>query len=157
VRPVDIGRVSCLSAQGAPVTRCFLGSAGLGLAADITRRLGASRIAKFFGHRFALRLHGWLARRIWRARRVRLMAGGADEIAGITHVALTPRDGQFNIAILDGGQAFSGTPRQLRGTRLTVASTLDTSGRVAVETDGEAAGFLPATFEIMPSALNLRV
>lgn len=157
VRPVDIGLVSCLSADGTPVTRFFLGRASLGLAADITRRMGAARIAKFFGHRFALRWHGWLARRVWRARRVRLMAGGADEIAGITHVALAPREGQYDIAILDGGQTLDGAPRQLRSSRLTAAPTLDTLGRVAVDTDGEAAGFLPATFEILPSVLNLRV
>ena len=47
--------------------------------------------------------------------------------------------------------------RRLRSTRLTAAPTLDTSGPVAVETDGESAGVLPATFEIHPGAVNLRV
>jgi diacylglycerol kinase family enzyme len=156
-RKVDIGLVSCLSADGAPVTRYFLGAASLGLTADIARRLGASRIARFFGHGFARLLHGWAARVGWRARRVRLMAGGTDEIAGIASVRVTPRDKSFDVGVLDGGQALTGTPRALRGTRLTAAPTVDTGGRVAVETDGESAGFLPATFEILPAALNLRV
>jgi diacylglycerol kinase family enzyme len=33
---------------------------------------------------------------------------------------------------------------------------VDTQGAVTVETDGESAGLLPATFDILPSALNLR-
>jgi diacylglycerol kinase family enzyme len=47
--------------------------------------------------------------------------------------------------------------RRLRSARLTAAPTLDTSGPVAVETDGESAGVLPATFEVHAGALNLRV
>jgi diacylglycerol kinase family enzyme len=44
----------------------------------------------------------------------------------------------------------------LRSARLTAAPTLDTHGAVDVETDGESAGVLPATFEIYPTAINLR-
>ena len=47
--------------------------------------------------------------------------------------------------------------RGLRAARLTAAPTLDTKGAVDVETDGESAGVLPATFEIYPVAINLRV
>ena len=47
--------------------------------------------------------------------------------------------------------------RLLRTTRLTAAPTLDTDGPVWVETDGENAGVLPASFEIYPNAINLRV
>jgi len=157
VRKVDVGRVSCLSAEGAPVTRHFLGAASLGLTADIARRLGAARISKFFGHAFTVGLHARMARLGWRARRVRLMAGTADEIAGIASVTLVPRGQAFDLAVLDGGQGLTGAARGLRAGRLTAAPTVDTKGRVAVETDGESVGFLPATFEILPSALNLRV
>jgi diacylglycerol kinase family enzyme len=157
IHKADVGRVSCLSAEGAPLTRFFLGAASLGLTAEIARRLGAARIAKFLGHGFALRLHAWAAKLGWRARRIRLMAGSADEIAGIASVTLTPRGQQFDMAVLDGGTPLSGAARPLRAARLTAAPTVDTRGRVAVETDGESAGFLPATFEILPSALNLRV
>lgn len=153
VRKADVGLVSCLSAEGAPVTRYFLGAASLGLSADIARRLGAARIARLLGHRFAIRFHGRLARILWRARRVRLIAGGTDEIAGIASVTLAPRGDGFDVAVLDGSRAA----RSLRTARLTAAPTLDTKGRVAVETDGESAGFLPASFEILPSAINLRV
>jgi diacylglycerol kinase family enzyme len=49
------------------------------------------------------------------------------------------------------------TMRLMRAARLTAAPTLDTKGAVDVETDGESAGVLPATFEIYPVAINLRV
>jgi diacylglycerol kinase (ATP) len=157
VRKVDVGMVSCLSAEGLAVTRLFLGAASLGLSADIARRLGAARIAKFFGHRFALALHERVARLGWRARRLRLMAGSTDEIAGITGVTLTPRAHAFDIGVVKGGKPPAGAVRALRSSRLTAAPTVDTQGRVAVETDGESAGLLPAAFEILPTALNLRV
>jgi hypothetical protein len=45
----------------------------------------------------------------------------------------------------------------MRAARLTAAPTVDTKGAVDVETDGESAGVLPATFEIYPVGINLRV
>jgi diacylglycerol kinase family enzyme len=40
---------------------------------------------------------------------------------------------------------------------MTAAPTVDTEGAVLVETDGEGAGVLPAAFEILPGALNVRL
>ena len=83
------------------------------------------------------------------------MADGYDEIAGIASVSLSPANGQFEMQILDGLNRAE-RARALRTARLTAAPTLDTRGAVAVETDGEFAGVLPATFEIYPVAINLR-
>jgi diacylglycerol kinase family enzyme len=47
--------------------------------------------------------------------------------------------------------------RRLRAAHLTAAPTLDTGRRVWVETDGEAVGVLPASFEMAPQALRLRL
>ncbi|MGZ6007000.1 MAG: hypothetical protein ACXWKS_06040 [Rhizomicrobium sp.] len=45
----------------------------------------------------------------------------------------------------------------LRGQHVVVAPVAETRGRaVLIETDGESAGRLPATFEILPRAINLR-
>ena len=47
--------------------------------------------------------------------------------------------------------------RVLRGRKVVAAPVAETRGRpVLIETDGESAGRLPATFEILPRALNLR-
>ena len=59
------------------------------------------------------------------------------------------------MTVLDGTHQAKNA-RTLRATRLTAAPTLDTRGAVDVETDGESAGVLPATFEIYPVAINLR-
>jgi diacylglycerol kinase family enzyme len=112
---------------------------------------------------------------------------GHDEIDGIAAVAVMnrdrfagglraapgadPADGAFEIVVLPGGthrhiarllrDLRAGEPagglRRLRATHLTAAPTLETSRPVWIETDGEAAGVLPATFEIVPRALRLRL
>jgi hypothetical protein len=84
------------------------------------------------------------------------MADGYDEIAGIASVGLSPANGLFNMVVRDGLNRPE-TDRSWRAARLTAAPTLDTQGAVDVETDGESAGVLPATFEIYPVAINLRV
>jgi diacylglycerol kinase family enzyme len=155
-----IGRVSCLSQTGDPVTRFFLGEASLGLSAAAARGMGRARIARLFGHRFAGWLHLLSARLRWRETRVRLMTASFDEIAGIANVRLTvspaPANGLFDVTVLDGTNR-SENARALRSARLTAAPTLDTRGAVDVETDGESAGVLPASFDIYPVAINLRV
>jgi diacylglycerol kinase family enzyme len=84
------------------------------------------------------------------------MADNYDEIAGIASVSVTPDRGLFDMTFLDG----HGRPdenRRLRTARLTAAATLDTSAAVAVECDGESAGILPASFDVYPAAINLRI
>jgi YegS/Rv2252/BmrU family lipid kinase len=83
-----------------------------------------------------------------------------------------PGDGLFDIVVvggtsrrrilaalknLRGGKSPTGLSlRLVRAGHLTAAPTLDTHGAVFVETDGESVGLLPATFEILPGAINLR-
>lgn len=165
IHKTDIGRVACLSHQGVPVTRYFLAAASFGLTGTIAHALGRSRIARFFGAHFATNLHSLAALWRWRECRVRLLAeNGFDEIAGIASVALVPQRGSFDLAVLAGArkshilkQSHAQKARRLRSARLTAAPTLDTARPVDVETDGESAGVLPATFEIFPAAINLRV
>jgi len=151
----DVGRVACLSQNGEPVTRFFLGQASFGLSASGARALGRARIARLFGHGFANGLHRLWARLSWHETRVRLITGGTDEIAGIASVRLCPANTLFDVTVLDGTNRAKNA-RTLRATRLTAAPTLDTRGAVDVETDGESAGVLPATFEIYPVTINLR-
>ncbi|HKU64239.1 MAG TPA: diacylglycerol kinase family protein [Rhizomicrobium sp.] len=156
----DVGRVACLSRNGEPVMRFFLGESSFGLSAAAARTLGRDRLARLFGPGFAGRLHRLSARLRWHETRVRLMTGSTDEIAGIAsvilNVGLPPAGGLFDISVLDGTNRAE-TARTLRSARLTAAPTLDTKGLVDVETDGESTGVLPATFEIYPVAINLRV
>jgi diacylglycerol kinase family enzyme len=81
-----------------------------------------------------------------------------------------PGDGRFDIAILGGDrkrriremfrhlqQGEKVPVRRRRSTRLTAAPTVETRQRVIVETDGEALGMLPASFEIVPNAIRVRL
>lgn len=84
-----------------------------------------------------------------------------------------PDDGVFDVVIMGGvpkSQAIADMKliytgehlgrsgvRSLRGTKVTAAPVAETKGRaVLIEVDGENTGKLPATFEILPRALNLR-
>jgi diacylglycerol kinase (ATP) len=152
----DLGRVACLSTEGLPVTRYFLGGASFGLSAATARALGRARIARLFGHGFATALHRLVVKGRWRATRVRLISQGQDEIAGIASVSVSPKQGLFDMRVLDGLNRPD-QARSFRTARLTAAPTLDTAAPVDVECDGEATGVLPATFEIVPAAINLRI
>ncbi len=188
IRRVDVGRVSCLSMEGAPLTRYFLGSASFGFSARIQGAINRSRLAPLLG-KSAFAVFAALMLPAWHAPRLRLIAGRVyDEIAGITLVAVAngrwfgpglpiasdaqPWDGKFDIVVVGGAprsrvlQILSAlrkgthpadpTMRVVRAARLTAAPTLETDGRIEIETDGETAGLLPASFEILPGALNLR-
>jgi diacylglycerol kinase family enzyme len=89
------------------------------------------------------------------------------------HVApdAEPDDGQFDVVVIDAGFGMIkdmkliytgehiGSPnvRVVRGRKVVAAPVADTHGRpVLVETDGQCVGRLPATFEILPRALNVR-
>jgi diacylglycerol kinase family enzyme len=186
-QPRDLGHVSCLTQGGGAVTRFFLGSASFGITADMARRMNRARIAGFFGPTFTRTASEAMALVRWRACHVRLMADhGHDEIDGIAAVAVLnnahfgdgllaapkadPADGAFDIAILGGGprrairqamtQLRSGgnaNLRRWRSTRLTAAPTVETHRPVLVETDGEAVGMLPASFQIVPDAIRIRL
>ena len=84
-----------------------------------------------------------------------------------------PDDGLFDVIVMGGTprhraaagmkQIYTGehlgnpAVRALRGQKIVAVPVAETRGRpVLIEVDGESAGRLPATFEILPRALNLR-
>jgi len=84
-----------------------------------------------------------------------------------------PDDGQFDVVVIRSGPAarmladmkliYTGehlgnaNVRVIRGRKVMAAPVAETRGRpVLIETDGEGVGRLPATFEILPRALNVR-
>jgi diacylglycerol kinase (ATP) len=190
VRTCDVGRVSCLTARGAPTERYFINIASFGLSGVIVEQVNRARIAKLFGGSFAFAFHSALAMLRYKNTPLRIMVDGVDdEIATIATVAIAngqhfgggmrvapgawTNDGLFDVVIMGGspkGQALADMRllytgehinkphvRVLHGQHVVVAPVAETRGRaVYIETDGESAGRLPATFEILPSALNLR-
>ncbi|HEY0300198.1 MAG TPA: diacylglycerol kinase family protein [Rhizomicrobium sp.] len=190
VKACDVGRVSCLTARGAPAMRYFINIASFGLSGVIVEKVNRARIAKLFGGPFAFAFHSAAAMLTYRNTPLRILVDGKDdEIATIGTAAIANGqyfgggmrvapgaavdDGLFDVVIMGGtpkGQALSEMKliysgehihkphvRVLRGRKVVVAPVAETRGRaVYIETDGESAGRLPATFEILPRALNLR-
>jgi diacylglycerol kinase (ATP) len=188
--PVDVGRMSCLTASGAPIVRYFANIASFGLSGAVVDSVNRARIAKLFGGQFAFAFHSALDMLTYRDRAVRIRVDGAfDEIVSISTVAVAngqyfgggmrvapnakPDDGLFDVVIMGGapkGQAMADMKllytgehlnrphvQSLRGRTVMAVPVAETKGRpVLIELDGESAGRLPATFEILPRALNLR-
>ncbi len=190
VRPIDVGRVSCLTLDGKPTVRYFANIASFGLSGAVINAVNRARIAKLFGPRFAFGLHASAAALFHRDRVVRLRVDGDyDEIACVSTVAVAngqffsggmrvapgamPDDGMFDVIVIGGmpkaralaemqklytGQHLrSPEVRAFCGRKVMAAPVAETGGHaVLIELDGECAGRLPATFELLPHALNLR-
>ncbi len=189
VRPIDIGRVSCLSSRGVPVTRYFINIASFGMSGVIVDSVNRAKIAKLFGGSFAFAFHSAIGALRYRDRPVRLIAADFDRTLPISTVAVAngqffgggmrvapnamPDDGEFDVVVMGGGSKsqtladmkliYTGehlknpNVRVVRASRVTAVPVEETRGRaVLIETDGESAGRLPATFEILPGVLNLR-
>jgi diacylglycerol kinase family enzyme len=95
--------------------------------------------------------------------------GGGMRVAPLA----LPDDGQFDVVVMGdvpkrqalaqmksiyaGEHLDHPAVRCVRGTKIVAVPVAETGGHpVLVEVDGESAGQLPATFEILPGALNLR-
>jgi len=188
--PVDVGRVSCLSAMGTPTIRHFINIASFGLSGAVVDSVNRARIAKLFGGRFAFGFHSALDLLTYKERTVRIRVDNVfDETARISTVAIAngqhfgggmrvapdarPDDGVFDVIIMGGATRaealadmkliYTGEHvnlphvRVVRGAKVIAVPVAETKGRpVLLEMDGESAGRLPATFEILPRALNLR-
>ncbi len=186
VRPIDVGYISCVSRNGEPVTRYFVNVASFGLSGAIVDKVNHARIARLFGGAFAFGIHRALSVLTYRERMVRIRVDGDyDEIASIAAVAVAngqyfgggmrvapnarPDDGLFDVIIIGGGcmsdlkllsrgeHLKSPGVRALHGCKIVAAPVAETRGHpIYIEVDGECTGRLPATFEILPHALNLR-
>jgi diacylglycerol kinase family enzyme len=179
VHRIDVGRLSCLTPKGESTVRYFANIGSFGFSGAMTNAVSRARVAKIFGPRFAFALASAGLTLTWRDRTIRLRVDGEfDEITGISTVVVAngqffggglrvaphakPDDGLFEVIITagrpkGGALADSRTVRTLRGRRVMAVPVAETRGRpVLIELDGECAGRLPATFELLPRALNLR-
>ncbi|MDR3528349.1 MAG: diacylglycerol kinase family protein [Rhizomicrobium sp.] len=161
VHPIDVGRATYLSRDGKPRTRYFATMAAFGHAAGVGDTQKRSLLEK---------LGDWRSLG-YRGRAVRLIVDQSfDEIVTIRSVAIGNRqiigktsgvqpetdDGQFNVAITMQTRAGNAL-REVKGRRVLAAPVAETHGRaVPVALDYHSVGRLPATFEILPRALNVR-
>lgn len=171
IRPIDIGRVQYLSRDGLPRTRYFATMASLGLSGEIVDRMNHSWTRRLLGRKAGFWLAQSMGALFYHGRAIRLIVDQTlDEILSISTVAVAngtvfggpvdlapealPDDGQFDVVVMPAGDD---PVRILRGKKVVAAPVEDTRGKaVLVELDGGNTGRLPATFEILPRALNVR-
>jgi diacylglycerol kinase (ATP) len=180
VRTIDVGKVTVADGTATAVKYfCNIAEAGLG-GAVVARasRLPAAlaRARYFFGF--------WLTLPRFRPATVRLDADG-QAFEWLAHNVVVangrfygggmqispksePDDGRLDVLVMTGpkSDAYTTLPRVYRGTHLphrNIAElrasrvTVETDVPYPIEADGEVLGTTPATFEVIPGALRLKV
>jgi YegS/Rv2252/BmrU family lipid kinase len=179
----DVGLISCESLDGQPITRYFINVAEFGVGADVVDRV--NRTTKRFGGTVSFTWGILRTIPFYRNKTTSYSIDkGAETEARINNLVIAngrfygaglkpaPNaeidDGLFDISIIGDvglfesvtslGKLRDGTyldlPKitSLRGTSVSARC----SERVLIEADGEVVGKLPATFELLPSAIRIR-
>ena len=186
-RRIDVGRLRCVDEAGAPVVRYFVNISSLGLSGVVvdtvnksSKRLGAKlsfmvgsakTMATYKPQRVELSIDDGPAV----DEDITLVAAANGQYFGggmwIAPDAVVD-DGRFDVVVVRGGglgfwvknilKLYSGEHRHLpevqitRGTK--VSANPSTPGeKVFIDLDGEQPGVLPATWEMVPAAVDLLV
>jgi diacylglycerol kinase (ATP) len=187
VQVIDAGRVRYVAHDGAPTTRHFVNVASFGFSSAVASRANASskRLggkAAFLGATVRALL-AYDNTDVWlqfddgprERRRVLLTAVGNGRFFG-GGMKICPNaqldSGALDVVVVGDftrlevltkvGRLYDGTHLELeavshaRASRL-VATPVEADAAIPIELDGETPGRLPATFEIVPAALRVRV
>jgi diacylglycerol kinase (ATP) len=177
---IDVGRVSFTDHNGKEAMRYFLGVASCGMSTDVIQRVKARRIS------FAASLLQTALRTVLihlvvqlddsQERRLivaNLCVANARYFGGGMKIAPDAKltDGKFDIVgvgHLSTFKLFTSAPRLYLGSHLSMPEVSHALARkiimrpadrreISLEVDGELPGRLPATFQIIPEALRVRV
>jgi diacylglycerol kinase (ATP) len=182
VRPLDVARIGYVDTGGSRRVRYFanIAEAGLGgataaRAAGLPRMLGPSRY--FFAFWATLPSYRTGTMRVeidgqvvHDGRAVNVVVANARFFGGGMQISprSDPADGLAEVLVFTGHKtdSFTMLPRVYRGRHVPHPSIVELRGRTirldsdqpfAIEADGEVLGTTPATVEILPGALRLKV
>jgi YegS/Rv2252/BmrU family lipid kinase len=178
---IDVGRVSYVDQNGAEAMRYFVGVASCGMSTKVIERVKSER-SSFAASVLKTAIRNEPTRIVvqlddGRERHLvvsSLCVANARYFGGGMKIAPDAKltDGKFDIVSvgdLSALKIFTSAPRVYTGSHLSlpeVSHTLarrvivraaDRASQVALEVDGELPGRLPATFQIIPEALRVRV
>jgi diacylglycerol kinase (ATP) len=178
---IDVGRVSFVDPNGAEAMRYFLGVASCGMSTDVIQRVKARHLS-FAASLFqtALRsapIHLVVQLDDSQERRLvvsNLCVANARYFGGGMKIAPDAKltDGKFDVVgvgDLSTLKLFTSAPRVYLGSHLSmpevshalarkiIVRPADRAVKISLEVDGELPGRLPATFQIIPEALRVRV
>jgi YegS/Rv2252/BmrU family lipid kinase len=178
---IDVGRVSYLDQNGTDAMRYFVGVASCGMSTRVIERVKADR-ASFASAllktamrnepvRLVVQLDDSHERHLVVSN---LCVANARYFGGGMKIAPDAKltDGKFDVigvGDLSAMKIFTSAPRVYTGAHLSmpevshalarkiIVKPADRATEVALEVDGELPGKLPATFQIIPEALRVRV
>ena len=178
---IDVGRVSYVDHNGHDATRYFVGVASCGMSTKVIERVKEDRISFINAVlktamqnapvRLAVQLDDEHDRNLTVSN---LCIANARYFGGGMKIAPDARltDGKFDVVgvgDLSALKLFTSAPRVYLGSHLSMPEVshalarkvnvrpADQNEAVALEVDGELPGRLPATFQIIPEALRVRV
>jgi diacylglycerol kinase (ATP) len=180
VRDLDVGKVT-FTANGKDVTRYFANIAEAGLGAAVVARTGtlprSLGALKYFAgfwltlpgfHPAVVRLDADDSSFEWRAHNV-VVANG-QYFGGGMHISPSsqPDDGLLDVLAMVGPKtdAFTMLPKIYKGTHVPHRNIAEARARTVhigasppllIEADGEILGTTPATFEVVPNAIRIKV
>ncbi|MDQ3569110.1 MAG: diacylglycerol kinase family lipid kinase [Actinomycetota bacterium] len=182
VRPLDVAKLSYVDPDGRRAVRYFvnIAEAGLGgstaaLAARLPRWLGISRY--FLGFWMTLPRYGPGSMQIetddgarYEGRAVNVVVANCRFFGGGMQVSprSEPHDGTLEVLVFTGpkSDSFTMLPRVYRGRHLPHAHVVEMKGRhfrlesdrpFVIEADGEVLGTTPATVEVLPQPVYIKV
>jgi diacylglycerol kinase (ATP) len=180
--PLDIGQLTYTGPDGTRLTRYFPNVAEAGLGAAVTARAG--RLPRWLGQAKYFAAF-WLTLPRYRLAQVRIQAdrrsyegpalmiivgncqyyGGGMKISPRSY----PGDGVLDVLLFTGpkSDAFTLLPRVYRGEhvphdhikefRVKHELTIEADRPLPLEADGEVLGSTPATFEVVPQAIRMKL
>jgi len=178
---IDVGRVSFIDNNGAEAMRYFVGVASCGMSTKVIERVKAEGISfassllqtamRNEAIRLAIQLDDTNDRQL---TVLNLCIANARYFGGGMKIAPDAKltDGKFDVVgvgDLSALKIFTSAPRVYLGSHLSMPEVshalarkvtvrpADRDKEVALEIDGELPGRLPATFQIIPEALRVRV
>jgi diacylglycerol kinase (ATP) len=179
--PIDVGVVTFRGVDGTPTARYFpnvaevgLGAAVVSRSARLPKRLGRSRY--FLGFWLCLpRFRPALVkvgteRKVYQGRAHNVVVANCQYYGGGMRISPRswPADGFLDVLVMVGpkSDAFTMLPKIYRGEHLPHRNLVELRARTVdvdadrallVEADGEVLGTTPASFEIMPQAVRLKI
>lgn len=178
---IDVGRVSFIDHAGAEAMRYFVGVASCGMSTRVIERVKAEKIS-FAASLLQTAIRNEPTRLVVQLDDSRdhqlvvlnLCIANARYFGGGMKIAPDAKltDGKFDVVgvgDLSAVKIFTSAPRVYLGSHLSMPEVShalarkvtvrspDRAAEVALEVDGELPGRLPATFQIVPGALRVRV
>jgi len=183
---IDVGKINCKNTGERDISRYFLNMANFGIGGKVAVGSNRFPIVKALGGRVSFYIHSFTAMLGYRNLAMKIVADGKKPIitkvrnAAIANGKFTGggmymapfanmRDGKLDITIL-GDLSFLATLRlthhvykkkPLEHPKIHYSSgkiiEVECEKSISIDVDGESFGTLPATFEVIPKAIKIKV